>query len=190
MIKELLTHLRFFLWPRPSGESHEELQFHVEQSTQANMAAGMTLQEARRQALITLGGVERTREETHEQRPGWFPGTVLQDMRYALRGFRRNPVFTITVIATLGLGIGITTAVFSIVDRILFRSLPYDHADRLVSVGMKQSLEPQEFTLGAFYSLWRDNQKPFVALTSENAVSHECDLTGRKSAQLSCMRAE
>jgi putative ABC transport system permease protein len=111
-------------------------------------------------------------------------------MRYALRGFRRNPVFTITVIATLGLGIGITTAVFSIVDRILFRSLPYDHADRLVSVGMKQSLEPQEFTLGAFYSLWRDNQKPFVALTSENAVSHECDLTDRKSAQLSCMRAE
>ena len=61
MIKELLTRLRFFLWPRPSGELDEELQFHVEQSTQANMAAGMTLQEARRQALITLGGVERTR---------------------------------------------------------------------------------------------------------------------------------
>jgi putative ABC transport system permease protein len=190
MIKELLSRLRFFLWPRSSGELDEELQFHVEQSTQANMAAGMTLQEARRQALITLGGVERTREETHEQRPGWLLGTVLQDIRYALRGFRRNPVFTITVIATLSLGIGATTAVFSVVDRILFRSLPYDRADRLVSVGMKQSIEPQEFTLGAFYYLWRENQKPFEALTSENAVSRECDLTDRKSAQLSCMRAE
>ena len=190
MIKELLTRLRFFLSPRPNCELDEELQFHVEQSTQANMAAGMTLQEARRQALITLGGVERTREETHEQRPGWLLGTVLQDVRYALRGFRRNPIFTITIIATLGLGIGTTTAVFSVVDRILFRSLPYDHADRLVSVGMRQSLEPQEFTLGAFYYLWRENQKPFEALTSENAVSHECDLTDRKSAQLSCMRAE
>ena len=190
MLKELLTRLRFFFSSRPSGELDEELRFHAEQSTQANMAAGMTLQEARRQALITLAGVERTREETHEQRPGWLLGTVLQDIRYALRGFRRNPVFTVTVIATLGLGIGATTAVFSVVDRILFRSLPYDHADRLVSVGMKQSLEPQEFTLGAFYYLWRENQKPFEALTSENAVSHECDLTDRKSAQLNCMRAE
>jgi putative ABC transport system permease protein len=190
VIKELLTRLRFFLSPRPNCELDEELQFHVEQSTQANMAAGMTLQEARRQALITLGGVERTREETHMQRPGWLLGTVLQDVRYALRGFRRNPIFTITVIVTLGLGIGTTTAVFSVVDRILFRSLPYDHADRLVSVGIRQSLEPQEFTLGAFYYLWRENQKPFEALTSENAVSRECDLTDRKSAQLSCMRAE
>lgn len=115
MIKELLTRLRFILSPRPKCELDEELQFHVEQSTQANMAAGMTLQEARRQALITLGGVERTREETHEQRPGWLLGTVLQDVRYALRGFRRNPIFTITIIATLGLGIGTTTAVFSVV---------------------------------------------------------------------------
>ncbi len=193
MIKELLARLRFFLSPRPRGELDEELQFHVEQSTQANMAAGMTLQEARRQALITLGGLERTREETHEQRPGWFLGTVLQilryDLRYALRGFRRNPVFTITVIATLALGIGATTAVFSVVDRILFRPLPYAHPDRLVSLGLRQSLEPQEFVLGAFYYLWRDNQKPFEALTSENAVSHECDLTDRNSAQISCMRA-
>ena len=134
--------------------------------------------------------MDRTREQCDEQRPGWLLGTVLQDVRYALRGFRRNPIFTITIIATLGLGIGTTTAVFSVVDRILFRSLPYDHADRLVSVGIRQSLEPQEFTLGAFYYLWRENQKPFEALTSENAVSRECDLTDRKSEQLTCMRAE
>jgi len=88
-------------------------------------------------------------------------------MRYALRGFRRNPLFAGTVIATLALGIGATTAVFSVVDPILFRSLPYGHADRLVSVGLVQSLEKQEFTLGGFYYFWKDNQTPFESLTSE-----------------------
>jgi hypothetical protein len=81
VIRERLTRLRFFLSPRPRGELDEELQFHIEQSIQANLAAGMTLQEARRQAFIALGGVEHTREETREQRPGWFLGTVLQDVR-------------------------------------------------------------------------------------------------------------
>jgi putative ABC transport system permease protein len=85
-------------------------------------------------------------------------GTVMQDVRYALRGFRRNPVFTVTVIATLALGIGATTAVFSVVDRILFRSLPYAHDDRLVSVGLVQPLQKQEFTLGGFYFEWRDSR--------------------------------
>ena len=58
------------------------------------------------------------------QRPGWWAATVLQDVRYALRGFRRNAGFTLAVIATLALGIGATTAVFSVVDRILFRPCP------------------------------------------------------------------
>ena len=112
---------------------------------------------------------------------------MLQDMHYALRGFRRNPIFTVTVIATLALGIGATTAVFSVVDPILFRSLPYAHADRLVSLGLAQSLEPQEFTLGSFFFDWQRNQKALAAITSEGAVSHECDLTERNPEQLHCM---
>ena len=86
-------------------------------------------------------------------------GTVAQDVRYALRGFRRNPVFTIAVIATLAVGIGAITAVFSVVDRILFRPLPYAHDDRLVSVGLVAPILPQEFMLGGSYYEWRDNQK-------------------------------
>ncbi len=78
----------------------------------------MNAEEARRQALIEFGGVERAREQTYAQRPGWWMGTVAQDVRYALRGFRRNWVFTFAVIATLAVGIGATTAVFSVVDRI------------------------------------------------------------------------
>jgi predicted permease len=115
---------------------------------------------------------------------------VLQDVRYALRGFRRNPVFAITVIATLALGIGATTAVFSVVDRILFRSLPYAHDDRLVSVGLVQSLERQEFTVGGFFFDWRDNQKPFEAFASQGTMLHACDLIETNPAQLQCIKAQ
>ena len=185
MMKQWWTRLRFLVLRRPHAEVDEELRFHVEQSIEANIAAGMTAAEARRQALIEFGGVEQAREQCHEQRPGWWLGTVAQDVRYALRGVRRNPAFTITVIATLALGIGATTAVFSVVDRILFRSLPYAHDDRIVSFGLVQSLERQEFTLGAFFYEWRDSQRPFAAVTFERGVS-TCNLTETNPVHLSC----
>jgi predicted permease len=166
-------------------ELDEELQFHVERAAEANIAAGMTPQEARRRALVDFGGVERTRDECYRQRPGWWLGTVAQDVRYALRGFRRNPGFTVTVIAMLALGIGSTTAVFSVVDRILFRGLPYAHDDRLVSLGLVQSLEKQEFMLGGFFYEWRDNQKPFEAVTFERGVG-DCNLNDANPVHLKC----
>jgi putative ABC transport system permease protein len=190
MLKRLLERFRLLLMGRRHREVDEELAFHLEQQVAANVAAGMSADEARRQAGIAFGGVERAREQCGEERPGYLVETVLQDVRYALRGFRRNPVFTITVVVTLMLGIGATTAVFSVVDRILFRALPYAHADELVSVGLVQSLETQEFMLGGFYYDWRNNQKPFEAMTSESAVTGECDLTEGNPAQLSCPRVE
>jgi predicted permease len=186
MLKEWLTRLRFLIAPKRRHEIDEELQFHLEQQIQANLTAGMTRQEARRQAVIAFGGIEGTKERSHEQRPSFYIETFLQDTRYAVRGFGRSPVFTLTILVTLTLGIGATTAVFSIVDRILFRSLPYADADRLVSLGMVHSVETQEFLMGNFYYDWRDHQKPFEAMTSEGATAHECDLTEGKPAQLSC----
>jgi len=189
-MKQWWTRLRFLVLRRPHAEVDEELRFHLEQSIAANRAAGMTAEEARRQALIEFGGVERAREQCHEQRPGWWWGTVAQDARYALRGFRRNPAFTLTVIATLALGIGATTAVFSVVDRILFRSLPYAHDDRIVSLGLVQSLEKQEFTLGGFFYEWRDNQRPFEAMASQGTMLHACDLVEANPAQLNCIHTQ
>jgi predicted permease len=186
MLKEWLTRLRFLIAPKRRHEIDEELQFHLEQQIQANLTAGMTRQEARRQAVIAFGGIEGTKERSHEQRPSFYIETFLQDTRYAVRGFGRSPVFTLTILVTLTLGIGATTAVFSIVDRILFRSLPYADADRLVSLCMVHSVETQEFLMGNFYYDWRDHQKPFEAMTSEGATAHECDLTEGKPAQLSC----
>ena len=184
-MREFLTRARFFFFRRKAAELDEELQFHLEQATEFNLAAGMDPEEARRQARIQFGAVEAAREQSHEQRPGWWLGTLVQDVRYALRGFRRSPAFALTVIATLALGIGATTAVFSVVDRILFRSLPYAHDDRLVSVGLVQSLARQEFTLGGFFYEWRDNQKPFASLTFERGVN-ECDLTEANPVHLQC----
>lgn len=189
MLTELLTRLRFLLARRTHREVDEELQFHLEQQIQANIAAGMTPQEARRQAAIAFGGVERAREECREQRPGSFLETLVQDVRYALRGFRRNPLFTTTIVLTVMLGVGATTAVFSVVDRILFRSLPYGDAGRLVSVGLTAPIEPQEFMLGGSYYEWRDHQRPFEALTSETGVG-ACDLTEERPVRLNCAGVE
>jgi putative ABC transport system permease protein len=186
MIVEFLTRLRFFFMRKAHGDIDEELQFHLEQSIWAKIAAGIEPLEARRLAILEFGGAERVREECHEQRPGWFVGTVGQDARYALRGFGRNSLFTATVITTLALGIGATTAVFSVVDPILFRSLPYAHVQQIVSAGMMHSLERQEFLMGRFYYDWRDNQKPFEAMAAQGTMSHACDLVETNPAQVNC----
>lgn len=190
MLKELLTQLRFLLARKTHRDVDEELLFHLEQQTRANLAAGMVPKEARRQAVVAFGGVERAREECREQRPGYFMEALLQDIHYAIRGFRRSPIFTITIVVMLMLGIGATTAVFSVVDRILFRPLPYAHADRLVSLGLVQSLETQEFMVGGFYYDWKENQRPFEALAAEGGVAHECDLAEHNPVRLSCAQAE
>ncbi len=134
MVREFLTRLRFFLSRKRPVDLDDELQFHLEQSTQTNIAAGMSPEEARRQAGIAFGGVERTREQCYEQRPGRPLEAVVQDVRYALRWLGRNPIFTTAVITTLALGIGATTAVFSVVDSLLLRPLPYPNSEQIVRI--------------------------------------------------------
>jgi predicted permease len=134
VLGEFLTRLRFFISRERPVDLDEELQFQLDQSTQTNIAAGMTPEEARRQARIAFGGVERTREQCYEQRPGRLLEAVLQDVRYALRWLGRNPIFTIAVITTLALGIGATTAVFSVVDSVLLRPFPYPNSERVVRI--------------------------------------------------------
>ena len=114
------------------------------------MAQGMTPEEARRNALIEFGGVEQARERCQEQEPGWWIDTLVQDVRYALRGFRRSKAFAVSAVLTLALAIGATTAVFSVVDPILFRALPYADAGRLASVGFTVASQPEEFMTGRF----------------------------------------
>ncbi|HUN83035.1 MAG TPA: ABC transporter permease [Terracidiphilus sp.] len=172
---------------RSSDDFDAELESHIAMDTEDGMRKGVNPGEARRQALIRLGGAEQTRQAWRERQSLPWIESLFRDVRYALRGFRRNPAFTVTVILTLALGIGATTAVFSVVDRILFRALPYAHSDRIVSVGLVQSLERQEFTLGGFFYDWQRNQRPFMSMTFERGVS-ECNLTESKPVALRCAR--
>jgi putative ABC transport system permease protein len=119
-----------------------------------------------------------------------FFESLVQDLRYALRGFLRNPIFTLTAVMAAALGIGSSTAVFSVVDRILFRSLPYPNDHRLVSVGMLAPLDTNEFLFPDAYFDWRKHQTPFESITSFTAGIVDCDLTEANPERLGCARVE
>lgn len=112
----------------------EEMQFHLEKQVEANLAVGMAPDEARRQALIAFGGVQQTREKVSEARWMHFPEILLQDARYAIRLLTKSPLFTSIVILTLAVGIGLNTAVFSLIDAVMFRALPVKNPEQLVLV--------------------------------------------------------
>jgi predicted permease len=131
MLREWLMRLRFLISPKPIREIDDELRFHIEQQTQAYIAAGMTPQEAHRQAILVFGGVESAREQSHEQRPSFTLETILQDLRYAIRMFSRNPGFTAVAIGSLALGIGANTVMFSLAKGVLLDRLPVPHPEQL-----------------------------------------------------------
>jgi hypothetical protein len=112
-----------------------------------------------------------------------------QDVRYALRSFRSKPAFAIAVISILAIGIGATTAVFSVVDRVLFRPLPYGAADRLVSLGIRIPWLEFDFLTAGSYAELRRHPEPLVAVTSWSGVA-DCDWTGDRPVRLGCARVE
>jgi predicted permease len=118
---------------RAERELDEELRFHVEMETRANVATGLTPSEARRAALRDLGGIDQTREAVRDER-----ATVLdrltQDVGYALRRMRREPGFAAAAIVTTGLAVGLATTVYSVAASVLLRPFPYGDPDRLVMV--------------------------------------------------------
>jgi hypothetical protein len=116
-------------------EFAEELESHLAFHIEDNLRAGLSPEEARRQALIKLGGVTLTQERHREQRGLPMLETLIQDLRFGLRMLRKNPAFALAAILSLAIGIGANTALFSVVNAVLWRPLPYPHAERLVRVG-------------------------------------------------------
>jgi predicted permease len=172
--------------PRSHRDVEEELSSHLAAYEEDLILQGHTAEEAHRKARIDLGQ-PATQTESYRDAVGLRLFDELGgDIRYGLRALRRNPVFALTVIATLALAIGASTAVLSVVDRILFRPLPYAHAERLVSIGIKHTVEPYEFMMGLFFYDWRDHQTPFTAITAQDAVPRPCDLTERNPVRLDC----
>ena len=134
MIRELLTRARFLFFRKKRSELESEIRFHLEQAIAAKIAAGLPGAEARRQALVEFGGVETTREQCAQQRPGFSLGTVVQDIRYALRGILARRWFSASIIVTLALGIGLNSMVFTLVYAVLYKPVPVPGGARLVSI--------------------------------------------------------
>ncbi|HEY4217136.1 MAG TPA: ABC transporter permease [Gemmatimonadaceae bacterium] len=155
-------------------ELDDELRFHVEREAEKYERVGMPRGEALRRAHLALGGVELTKEQSRETRGTLMLETIWQDVRYAVRRLTRTPVFTITAIATLALGVSGTTAMFSIADTLLLRPLPYPTGDRLMVV-QTVSGHSTSGTVSSYpdYLDWRASQHSFddmAALAQRNFV--------------------
>ena len=119
---------------RMEREMDAELRFHIEAFAEDLVRSGVAREEALRRARIEFGGLEQTKEDCRESRGTIFFESLMQDLRFGLRMLRKSPRFAAIVALTLALGIGAATAVFSVVDAVLLRALPYKGGERLVAV--------------------------------------------------------
>src|SRR6478672_4182040 len=115
-------------------EFDRELSYHVDRRVSELVRSGLSETEARRQALLELGGVTQVQEEVRDIWLSRWLRDLVYDMRFSARSFFRSPSFTATTVLSLALGIGATTALYSLIDQIVLRALPVDHPERLVLI--------------------------------------------------------
>jgi putative ABC transport system permease protein len=109
-----------------------EVRFHIEMETEKNIRLGMSAKEARLKALRSFGPMEKHKEEARDARGISWLETFAADLRYGARALLKHPGYTLLAVLTLGLGIGANTAIFSVINGVLLKPLPYEHGDRLV----------------------------------------------------------
>lgn len=171
LIRILLSRIvALFRAKRLDADLDEELRAHIDLAVEENLKQGMSARAARTQALRDFGGVTQIRERYRTQRGVPFAEALLQDGRYALRQLRHNPGFTVAAVVTLGLAIGANTAIFSIVNALMLKSLPYPEPDRMGTIymrvtGVAASDERHDID-GEQWELLRDNVPTLISAIS------------------------
>ena len=178
----MLARLRSFwrgLWKREQLERDvdDEMKFHLEARTEEWTRRGMSREEARRRARLEFGAVDKAKEETREARGVSWAEDLLQDMRFALRVLAKAPAFTGVAIVTLAVGIGASTAIFSVVNAVLLHPLAYEDSGRLVTI-LHRGSDPVAV---ANYLDWRDQSRSFTAMGAADYWS--ANLTGVDSPE-------
>jgi len=163
--RSLLRNLLLARWVE--AELDEEVRAHLEMLVEEKIRAGMRFEDARRSARMELGGVDQVKERVHEVRAGHVLETFLQDFRFGVRMLLKSPGFTLTVILTLALSVGANTAVFSLVNALLLKSLPYAHPERMSTIytqisGSKPSNERHNLN-GEQWELLRDEVPTLIS---------------------------
>ena len=152
----------------------EEVRAYVDQVTQERIAAGISPSEARRTALAEFGGVEQVKQAVRNHRAGVGLELLGQDIHYGLRQFWRNPGFTMTVILTLALSVGANTAIFSLVNALMLKSLPYSRPDRMGAIYTRItgpiSTDERHHLNGEQWELLRDNVPALISAVSSTGL--------------------
>src|SRR5258706_10030660 len=139
-LRALLSRIRnFFGDSSLDRDLDTEMASHLQFAIEENLKRGMSEQEARRQAQLSFGGQQQAKENHRDSRGLPFLESISQDLRFALRLFLKAPSFSVSAILTLALGIGATTAIFSVVYGVLLRPLPYPHPERIVRLWEQNS---------------------------------------------------
>jgi predicted permease len=167
-----------FFTRRVDADLDQEVHAHLELLIEEKVRAGMALAEARRAARIELGGVEQVKEQVRDSRTGALLDSLVQDLRFAWRSLRRTSGLTAFVVITLALGIGMTSATFSMVDALIFRPYPVPHPGTVVTLaGTTHDSMIEDFSYREYVDI-RDNTKSYegvIAYADMQAVGYSAE---------------